>query len=133
MGLTAPANGKVAEKAGSILGDQVADPKPPQAALVKSHGRERRGNVGTMIPGGTTERGETCERLGVKLPGSSWQLRISARSSAISISYLQYPRFRPCRGWTAAMAVRCQFGASRRLTLVRVDGLVMQASEKPSQ
>jgi hypothetical protein len=40
------------------LGDQVADPKPPRAAVVKSHGRERRGNVGTMIPAGTVERGE---------------------------------------------------------------------------
>jgi hypothetical protein len=33
-------------------------PKPPQAALVKSHGGERCGNVGTMIPAGTVERGE---------------------------------------------------------------------------
>ena len=40
------------------FGDQVADPKPPRAAVVKSHGRERRGNVGTMIPTGTIERGE---------------------------------------------------------------------------
>ena len=40
------------------FGDQVADPKPPRAALVKSHGGERRGNVGTMIPAGTVERGE---------------------------------------------------------------------------
>ena len=40
------------------FGDQVADPKPPQAALVKSHGGERCGNVGTMIPAGTVERGE---------------------------------------------------------------------------
>jgi hypothetical protein len=39
------------------FGDQVADPKPPRAAVVKSHGRERRGNVG-MIPTGTVERGE---------------------------------------------------------------------------
>ena len=38
--------------------DQVADPKPPRAALVKSHGGERCGNVGTMIPAGTVERGE---------------------------------------------------------------------------
>ena len=29
------------------FGDQVADPKPPRAAVVKSHGRERCGNVGT--------------------------------------------------------------------------------------
>ena len=107
-GLAAPATGKVAGRADSILGDQVADPKPPQAALVKSHGRERRGNVGTMIPGGTIETGETCEG-GVKLPGSTWQLRISTRSSAISISCLQYSRFRPYRGQTAAKAVGCQF------------------------
>jgi hypothetical protein len=40
------------------LGDQVADPKPPQAAVVKSRGGERCGNVGTMIPAGTVERGE---------------------------------------------------------------------------
>ena len=40
------------------FGDQVADPKPPRAAVVKSHGRERRGNVGTMIPAGMVERGE---------------------------------------------------------------------------
>ena len=40
------------------FGDQVADPKPPRAALVKSHGGERCGNVGAMIPAGTVERGE---------------------------------------------------------------------------
>ena len=40
------------------FGDQVVDPKPPRAAVVKSHGRERRGNVGTMIPAGKIERGE---------------------------------------------------------------------------
>src|SRR5690242_18401573 len=40
------------------FGDQVADPKPPQAAAVKSRGGERCGNAGTMIPAGTVERGE---------------------------------------------------------------------------
>ena len=40
------------------FGDQVADPKPPRAAAVKSRGGERRGNVGTMIPAGKIERGE---------------------------------------------------------------------------
>src|ERR1700681_2228083 len=40
------------------FGDQVADPKPPQAAVVKSDGGERCGNVGTMIPAGKVERGE---------------------------------------------------------------------------
>src|SRR6476661_182348 len=40
------------------FGNQVADPKPPRAAAVKSHGGERRGNVGAMIPTGTIERGE---------------------------------------------------------------------------
>jgi len=40
------------------FGDQVADPKPPRAAAVKSLGGERRGNVGTMIPAGMVERGE---------------------------------------------------------------------------
>jgi len=40
------------------FGDQVVDPKPPRAAMVKSHGRERRGNAGTMIPAGKIERGE---------------------------------------------------------------------------
>jgi hypothetical protein len=34
------------------------DLKPPQAALVKSHGGERCGKVGTMIPAGKVERGE---------------------------------------------------------------------------
>jgi hypothetical protein len=40
------------------FGDQVADLKAPRAAVVKSHDRERRGNVGTMIPAGMIERGE---------------------------------------------------------------------------
>ena len=40
------------------FGDQVADPKPPRAAAVKSRGSERRGNVGTMILAGMVERGE---------------------------------------------------------------------------
>ena len=40
------------------FGDQVADPKPPQAAIVKSDGGERCGNVGAMIPAGKVERGE---------------------------------------------------------------------------
>src|SRR4029077_7955173 len=40
------------------FGDQVADPKPPQAAVVKSHGGERCGNAGTKISAGTVERGE---------------------------------------------------------------------------
>ena len=40
------------------FGDQVADPKPPQAAAVKSRGGERCGNAGTMILAGTVERGE---------------------------------------------------------------------------
>jgi hypothetical protein len=40
------------------FGDQVADPKPPRAALVKSHGGERCGNVGTMIPAGKVDGGE---------------------------------------------------------------------------
>src|ERR1700731_3754664 len=34
------------------FGDQVADPKPPRVAAVKSRGGERRGNAGTMIPAG---------------------------------------------------------------------------------
>src|SRR5437773_12247339 len=63
------------------FGDQVADPKPPRAAVVKSHGRERRGNVGTMIPAGKVERGERkrtvsevskflrrCQNRGLALP-----------------------------------------------------------------
>ena len=40
------------------FGDQVADPKPPQAAAAKSRGSERCGNARTMIPAGTVERGE---------------------------------------------------------------------------
>src|SRR6185312_4295514 len=45
------------------FGDQVADPKPPQAAVVKSHGGERCGNAGTMISAGTVERGERTSTL----------------------------------------------------------------------
>jgi hypothetical protein len=33
------------------FGDQVADPKPPRAAAVKSRDGERRGNAGTNDPG----------------------------------------------------------------------------------
>jgi hypothetical protein len=40
------------------FGDQVADPKPLQAAVVKSDGGERCGKVGTMIPAGKVERDE---------------------------------------------------------------------------
>jgi hypothetical protein len=40
------------------FGDQVADPKPPQAAVIKSDGGERCGNVGTRLPAGKVERGE---------------------------------------------------------------------------
>jgi hypothetical protein len=40
------------------FGDQVADPKPLQAAVVKADGGERCGKVGTMIPAGKVERGE---------------------------------------------------------------------------
>src|SRR5262249_58087671 len=40
------------------FGDQVADPKPPRAAAVKSRGGERHGKVGTMIPAGMVERRE---------------------------------------------------------------------------
>ena len=40
------------------FGNQVADPKPPRAAAVKSHGRERCGNAGTKILAGEIERGE---------------------------------------------------------------------------
>jgi len=40
------------------FGDQVADPTPPRAAVAKSQGRERRGNVGPMSPAGMVERGE---------------------------------------------------------------------------
>jgi hypothetical protein len=39
-------------------GHQVADPKPPRAAVAKIHGRERRGKAGAMIPAGMIERGE---------------------------------------------------------------------------
>jgi hypothetical protein len=38
------------------FGDQVVDPKPPRAAVVKSHGRERK--RWDMIPAGMVERGE---------------------------------------------------------------------------
>src|SRR5262249_7797507 len=41
-----------------VFGDQVADPKPPRAAKVKSRAGERRGKLGTMIPAGMVERGE---------------------------------------------------------------------------
>jgi hypothetical protein len=41
------------------FGDRVADPKPPRAGRFgQSHAGERCGNVGTMIPAGTVERGE---------------------------------------------------------------------------
>src|SRR5260221_8290349 len=40
------------------VGDQVADPNPLQAAVVKSDGGERCRKVGTMIPAGKVERGE---------------------------------------------------------------------------
>ena len=36
----------------------VIDPKPLQAAVVKSDGGERCRNAGTMIPAGTVEGGE---------------------------------------------------------------------------
>jgi len=39
-------------------GDQVADPKPPRAAVVKSHGREHRGKRWDMLPADMVERGE---------------------------------------------------------------------------
>src|SRR6266550_3886354 len=51
------------------FGDQVADPKPPQAAVAKSHGGKRCGNVGTTIPAGTVERGERKRTVAeVKVP-----------------------------------------------------------------
>jgi hypothetical protein len=40
------------------FGDQVADPKPPQAAVVKSDGGERLRKRRDKIPAGTVERGE---------------------------------------------------------------------------
>jgi hypothetical protein len=40
------------------FGDQVADPKPLQVAVVKSDGGERCRKVGTMISAGKVERGE---------------------------------------------------------------------------
>ena len=40
------------------FGDQVADPKPLQAAVVKSDGVNVAEKVGTMIPAGKVERGE---------------------------------------------------------------------------
>ena len=40
------------------VGDQVADLKPLQAAVVKTDGGERCRKVGTMIPAGKVERGE---------------------------------------------------------------------------
>ena len=40
------------------FGDQVADPKPPQAATDKIRGGERCGNAGAVIPAGEVERGE---------------------------------------------------------------------------
>jgi hypothetical protein len=40
------------------FGDQVVDPKLPQAAAGKSYGGERCGKAGMMIPAGEVERGE---------------------------------------------------------------------------
>ena len=61
------------------FGDQVADLKAPRAAVVKSHDRERRGNVGTMIPAGTVERGAPISRY--RLGGRKSQ-RTGARSAS---------------------------------------------------
>jgi hypothetical protein len=44
-----------------------ADLKPPQAAVVKSHGGERCGKVGTKISIGEIERGER-KRTAVEVP-----------------------------------------------------------------
>jgi hypothetical protein len=46
------------------FGDQAADPKPPQAAVVKSHSGEHCGNGATMILTGTVERGERKRTAG---------------------------------------------------------------------
>jgi hypothetical protein len=52
-------SGTVRGEGGNILTySEVVDPKPPQAAAVKSRGGERCGNAGTMIPTGKVERGE---------------------------------------------------------------------------
>jgi hypothetical protein len=45
------------------FGDQVADPKPPQAAAVKSRGGERCGKAGTMIPTGMVREASASEPL----------------------------------------------------------------------
>jgi hypothetical protein len=48
----------IGDEGGSVgFGDQVVDPESPQAALVNSHGGERCGKVGTMIPAGKVKRG----------------------------------------------------------------------------
>src|ERR1700731_1403876 len=49
------------------FGDRVAGPKPPRAALVKTDGGERCGNLGTMIPAGTVERGGRRRRPMMRL------------------------------------------------------------------
>ena len=56
-------SGTVRDEGGNILiysavRQSGADLKPPQAAVVKSPGGERCGNVGTMIPAGKVEGGE---------------------------------------------------------------------------
>jgi hypothetical protein len=47
------------------------DLKPPQAAVVKSHGGERCGKAGTRIPAGAIERGERKTASGRGVRGTS--------------------------------------------------------------
>jgi thioredoxin reductase len=55
VGLLPGVPDRAARTENSGFGDQVADPKPPQAAVDKNHGGECCGNAGAMIPAGTAE------------------------------------------------------------------------------
>jgi hypothetical protein len=120
------------------FGDQVADPKPPQAAVVKSHGGERCGNVGAMIPAGMVERGERKRTVAEVSEADVISVDLVGRSQAVSqrilippfpgspVCALWFPRVcanrhipasnPPCGGW-------CQARDGRRSQL-RYIGLI---------
>lgn len=69
----------------SGFGDGVADLKPPRAGVVKSLGRERRGNVGTMIPAGTIARDER-KRTALEASKADWAMSKSWSDPSCDIS-----------------------------------------------
>src|ERR1700683_4819534 len=62
------------------FGEQVADPKPPQAAVVKSDGGERCGNVGAMIPAGKISEAPLARTV---RPNLSYPVRCQSNGSVI--------------------------------------------------